>query len=164
MQPVPAALGVDPFYKKYVAAQGIPVISSERVPDAALLVARDIINGECFTGNVKVEPPEEFAAYDPTLNELISRVFNTHHIPMDVFDAKRIRPGASAKRVTRRDRARRAHIPTFFLTRISECCRALAEAALVMPSPLTTTRQGERSTEEPTRSTPATWIASHRND
>ncbi len=249
MQPVPASLGVDPFYKKYVDAQGIPVISSDKVPDAALLVARDIINsmlamrpdlrkamiarkwrtgviaevemtmdipeysrmkrpgasrdepveqadrdyhanrsrglggnpttgaeenllgypntrywgehifvhefahaimgggirdvdpkmhdeirasydaamaagkyvytdgrkhyattnaneywaegvqwwffsnyGECFAGNVKVETPEEFAAYDPTLNELISRVFNTHHIPMDVFYAKRIRP------------------------------------------------------------------------
>jgi hypothetical protein len=48
--------------------------------------------GECFTGNVKVETPEEFAAYDPTLNELISRVFTTHRIPMDVFHGKRIRP------------------------------------------------------------------------
>ena len=48
--------------------------------------------GECFTGNVKVETPEEFAAYDPKLNELISRVFNTHHIPMDVFHGKKIRP------------------------------------------------------------------------
>ena len=27
--------------------------------------------GECFAGNVKVETPEEFAAYDPKLNELI---------------------------------------------------------------------------------------------
>jgi hypothetical protein len=34
---------VSTFYKKYVDAQGIPVISSERVPDDALLVARDII-------------------------------------------------------------------------------------------------------------------------
>ena len=41
--PVPETLGVSPFYKKYVDAQGIPVISSERVPDDALLVARDII-------------------------------------------------------------------------------------------------------------------------
>lgn len=41
--PVPNALEVSPFYKKYVEAQGIPVISSERVPDDALLVARDII-------------------------------------------------------------------------------------------------------------------------
>ncbi len=249
IEPVPASLGVDPFYKKYVDAQGIPVISSEKVPDAALLVARDIINsmlakrpdlrkamiarkwrtgviaevemtmdipeysrmkrpgasreepvnqadrdyhanrsrglggnpttgaeenllgypgtrywgehifvhefahaimgggirdvdpamhaeiraayeeamaagkyvhtdgrkhyattnpneywaegvqwwffsnyGECFTGNIKVETPEEFAAYDPKLSELISRVFDSHRIPMDVFHAKRIRP------------------------------------------------------------------------
>ena len=48
--------------------------------------------GECFVGDVKVETPEEFAAYDPALNELISRVFTTHRIPMDVFHAKRIRP------------------------------------------------------------------------
>lgn len=48
--------------------------------------------GECFTGDVKVETVEEFAASDPTLNELISRVFTTHHIPMDVFHGKRIRP------------------------------------------------------------------------
>jgi hypothetical protein len=48
--------------------------------------------GECFTGDVKVETPEEFAAYDPALNELISRVYTTHRIPMDVFHAKKIRP------------------------------------------------------------------------
>jgi hypothetical protein len=48
--------------------------------------------GECFAGGVKVETPEEFAAYDPKLNELIARVFTTHRIPMDVFHAKRIRP------------------------------------------------------------------------
>jgi hypothetical protein len=247
--PVPEALGVSPFYKKYTDALGIPVISSEKVPDAALLVARDIVNtmlaarpdirealvarhwrtgviaevemtmdvpeyarmkrpgaprdepvtqedrdyhanrsrglggnpttgaeenllgypgtrywgehifvhefahaimgggirtvdpamfaeigaaydkamsagkyvyadgrkhyattnageywaegvqwwffsnyGECFAGDVKVETPEEFAAYDPILHELIGRVFKTHRIPMDVFHAKRIRP------------------------------------------------------------------------
>jgi len=44
MLPVPASLGVDAFYTKYVDAQGIPVISSDKVPDDALLVARDIIN------------------------------------------------------------------------------------------------------------------------
>jgi hypothetical protein len=48
--------------------------------------------GECFAGNVKVESPEEFAAYDPTLSDLIGRVFTTHRIPMDVFHGKRIRP------------------------------------------------------------------------
>jgi len=42
--PVPESLGVSPFYKKYVDAEGIPVLSSEKVPDDALLVARDIVN------------------------------------------------------------------------------------------------------------------------
>jgi hypothetical protein len=258
MLPVPASLGVDPFYTKYVDAQGIPVISSDKVPDDALLVARDIINsmlakrpdlraamikrrwrtgviaevemtmdipeysrmkrpdaprdepvnqldrdyhanrsrglggnpttgaeenllgypgtryygehifvhefshaimgggirdvdpkmhaeigeaykvamaagkyvhpdgrkhyattnageywaegvqwwffsnfGECFAGGVKVDTPEEFAAYDPALNELISRVFDSHRIPMDVFHAKQLRKltcGASESR------------------------------------------------------------------
>jgi hypothetical protein len=259
MLPVPASLGVDPFYTKYVDAQGIPVISSDKVPDDALLVARDIINsmlakrpdirasmikrrwrtgviaevemtmdipeysrmkrpgaprdepvnqedrdyhanrsrglggnpttgaeenllgypgtryygehifvhefshaimtgvrdvdpkmhaeigeaykaamaagkyihpgpekrkhyattnageywaegvqwwffsnfGECFDGAVRVDTPEEFAAYDPALNELISRVFDSHHIPMDVFHAKQLRKvtcGASEPR------------------------------------------------------------------
>ena len=37
------ALGVDPFYRKHVDAAGIPVISSERVEDRALLVAREIV-------------------------------------------------------------------------------------------------------------------------
>jgi hypothetical protein len=249
VQPVPDSLGVDPFYRKYVDAMGIPVLSSEKVPDDALLVARDIVNsmlgarpdlrkamverrwrtgviaevemtmdipeysklkrpgaprdepvsqldrdyhanrsrglggnpttgaeenllgypgtrywgehifvhefghaimgggirnvdpamhaeirvaydsamaagkylhpdgrkhyattnageywaegvqwwffsnyGECFTGNVKVETPEDLKAYDPRLFELLGRVFTTHRIPMDVFHAKRIRP------------------------------------------------------------------------
>jgi len=38
----PATLGVDPFYKKFTDALGIAILSSEKVPDAALLVARDI--------------------------------------------------------------------------------------------------------------------------
>jgi hypothetical protein len=47
--------------------------------------------GECFTGGARVDTPEEFAAYDPALNELISRVFDTHRIPMDVFHGKQLR-------------------------------------------------------------------------
>ncbi len=38
----PPDFGVDPFYKKYTDALGIAILSSEKVPDAALLVARDI--------------------------------------------------------------------------------------------------------------------------
>jgi len=37
--PVPEALKLDPFYKKYVDVVGIPVVSSERTTDAALLEA-----------------------------------------------------------------------------------------------------------------------------
>jgi hypothetical protein len=48
--------------------------------------------GECFEGQIKVESSEEFAAYDPALNELISRVFTTHRIAIDVFHGKKIRP------------------------------------------------------------------------
>ena len=248
IRPVPESLGLDPFYRKYVDALGIPVVSSEKVPDDALLVARDIVNamlaarpdvrkalidrhwrtgviaetemtmdipeyrtfrrpgkpdgepidqrdrdyhanrsrgmggnpttgaeenllgypgtrywgehifvhefahammaglrsadsslvaqiriaydsamaagkyvhpdgrkhyattnageywaegvqwwffsnyGECFRGNIKVETPEAFAAYDPMLNAVISKVYSTHHIPMDVFHGKRVRP------------------------------------------------------------------------
>jgi hypothetical protein len=39
----PAVLELDPFYKKYTDAHGIPVVTSEKVPDAALLMARDIV-------------------------------------------------------------------------------------------------------------------------
>ena len=41
--PIPSDLTLDPFYKKHADALGIPVVSSEKVPDAALLVARDIV-------------------------------------------------------------------------------------------------------------------------
>lgn len=44
IQPVPSAFGFHPFYRKHVDALGIPVLGSDRVPDQALLVARDIVN------------------------------------------------------------------------------------------------------------------------
>src|SRR5262245_3653739 len=40
----PASLARDPFYRKYPDAFGVAVVSSEEVPDEALLVARDIVN------------------------------------------------------------------------------------------------------------------------
>ena len=39
----PKSLGLDPFYAKYADAEGIPVTSSEKVPDTAILIARDIV-------------------------------------------------------------------------------------------------------------------------
>ncbi|WP_260610463.1 glycoside hydrolase [Sphingomonas sp. IC081] len=44
--PPPASLGLDPFYAKYLDAAGIPVVSSAKVPDEALRVARDIVLAE----------------------------------------------------------------------------------------------------------------------
>src|SRR6476619_1455023 len=40
----PAEPGLDAFYKKCADAYGIPIVSSEKVDDAALLMARDIVN------------------------------------------------------------------------------------------------------------------------
>jgi hypothetical protein len=37
-------LGLDPFYRKYLDAGGMPVISSGKVSDAALYAAREIVN------------------------------------------------------------------------------------------------------------------------
>ncbi|MBO9567105.1 MAG: hypothetical protein J7621_30310 [Niastella sp.] len=43
--PPPASLAIDTvFYKKHIDAIGIPLVSSNKVPDAALLVGRDIVN------------------------------------------------------------------------------------------------------------------------
>ncbi len=41
--PPPSSLRLDSFYTKYLDAQGIPITTSPRVPDAALLAARDIV-------------------------------------------------------------------------------------------------------------------------
>lgn len=43
--PPPPALKADPFYAKYLDAAGIPILSSAKVPDAALLAARSIVTG-----------------------------------------------------------------------------------------------------------------------
>lgn len=41
----PAALGSEPFYTKHIEARDIPILSSLRVPDNALLAARDMTRG-----------------------------------------------------------------------------------------------------------------------
>lgn len=40
---VPEQLGLDPFYKKYVSLQKLPVVSSQKVSDRALLRARSVV-------------------------------------------------------------------------------------------------------------------------
>ncbi|CAN5322311.1 hypothetical protein BH09BAC4_BH09BAC4_27320 [soil metagenome] len=41
---VPAELGLSNFYKKYIDASGIPILSSDKVSDAALIQVRNIVN------------------------------------------------------------------------------------------------------------------------
>jgi hypothetical protein len=41
--PPPAELGLDPFYKKHVELRGLPIVSSAKVPDGALIKARAVI-------------------------------------------------------------------------------------------------------------------------
>ncbi|WFL77243.1 glycoside hydrolase [Altererythrobacter arenosus] len=41
----PAELRAEPFYAKHVSAEGIPILASAKVPDKALLAARDMIRG-----------------------------------------------------------------------------------------------------------------------
>ena len=92
--PVPHTLGVDPFYKKYVDAFGIPVIASDEVPDAALLVARDIVNSM-------------LAARPDLRKAMIARKWRTGVIAevemtMDIPEYARMkRPGAPARRAGR---------------------------------------------------------------
>ncbi len=43
--PPPVALSASPFYTKHVTAAGLPILSSSRVPDEALLAARDMARG-----------------------------------------------------------------------------------------------------------------------
>jgi hypothetical protein len=40
----PASLGLDKFYKKYIDADGIPIVSSEKVDDLALIKAKSIVS------------------------------------------------------------------------------------------------------------------------
>jgi len=43
LKPPPAALHLDGFYKKHLDAAGLPIVSSEKVPDAALREAQTIV-------------------------------------------------------------------------------------------------------------------------
>ncbi|MGD8499740.1 MAG: hypothetical protein PVJ86_03790, partial [Phycisphaerales bacterium] len=40
----PESLKLDPFYRKYVAAEGLPIVASEKAADAALLRSRELID------------------------------------------------------------------------------------------------------------------------
>jgi hypothetical protein len=49
-------------------------------------------NYEWFDGDKRLQTPDDLKAYDPTLYELLGRVYMSHHIPADVYYAKNIKP------------------------------------------------------------------------
>jgi len=50
-------------------------------------------NFEWFDGETRLQTPDDLKAYDPTLYDLLDRVYPDHHIPMDVST-----PGTSSLR------------------------------------------------------------------
>jgi hypothetical protein len=50
-------------------------------------------NYEHTDGDQRIQSPEDLERYDPRLYELLGRVYGDHHIPMDVYHAKNLRPG-----------------------------------------------------------------------
>jgi hypothetical protein len=49
-------------------------------------------NYEYADGATRVQTPEDLRRYDPGLFELLSRVYEDHHIPADVYHGKNIKP------------------------------------------------------------------------
>ena len=50
-------------------------------------------NYEYRDGETTVMTPDDLKGYDPTLYDLLSQVYADHHIPLDVYHAKGLRPG-----------------------------------------------------------------------
>jgi hypothetical protein len=50
-------------------------------------------NYEFKDGDRRVQSPEDLERYDPKLYELLGRVYPDHHITMDVYHGKNLRPG-----------------------------------------------------------------------
>ena len=94
----PGELELDPFYKKYVDAHGIPVVTSEKVPDAALLMARDIVQ---FMLAESARPPEgadpqEVEARDHGRDRGHVRHPRTPQVPAAAEDRRRAADAAAA--------------------------------------------------------------------
>jgi hypothetical protein len=49
-------------------------------------------NYEFMDGETRVQTPDDLKAYDPTLYEILSKVYPGHHIPTDVYYGKNINP------------------------------------------------------------------------
>jgi Xaa-Pro aminopeptidase len=62
-------------------------------------------NYEYVDGEKRIQSPDDLKQYDPKLYELLGRVYGDHHIPMDVYHAKNIRPGRRRSRNAERKSA-----------------------------------------------------------
>ena len=49
-------------------------------------------NIEFYDGDTRVQSPEDLAAYDPTLYDLLEKVYAVHEIPADVYYMQNLRP------------------------------------------------------------------------
>ena len=76
---VPGSFGFNPFYKKYIDANGIPIISSDKVPDAALLQARKVVVQ--MLSNVKLREAAKTMAQNKIRIAVMSKDELTTDIP-----------------------------------------------------------------------------------
>jgi len=74
----PQNLDLDPFYKKFVDANGIPVVGSEKVPDSAFWAARKTIKG--VTGALSRRIHQELLKNDARIG-IMARYEGTTDIP-----------------------------------------------------------------------------------
>lgn len=79
----PPELGLDPFYEKFIDANGFPVISSWRVPDKALLQAREQIIA--MTASLPREVVDTMRARGVRLGIMAARYEGTTDIPEHRF-------------------------------------------------------------------------------
>jgi hypothetical protein len=92
VSPVPSSFGFNPFYKKYIDASGIPIISSDKVPDAALLQARKIVVQ--MLSNVKLRVTAKTIAQNKIKIAVMSKDELTTDIP-EHSDLNRAFPGTN---------------------------------------------------------------------
>jgi len=81
----PASLKLDPFYKKYLDANGIPVVSSWRVPDSALYQAYNII--KFMTNDLPVNVLKQMQKAGARVG-VMARYEGTTNIPEHAYLAK----------------------------------------------------------------------------
>jgi len=78
ISPPPAELGLDKFYKKYTYASGIPIVSSWRAPDEAIVKVAQMT--EFFLNNLPAEVAENMRKYKSRVG-ILARYEGTTDMP-----------------------------------------------------------------------------------